>query len=560
MLENQFYTRLILNVIFGIMFAYALYRMAIFNNQETGPNKHIVLKIIGGMFIALSCFETIIFIYSLINIEFPETMIDPFLGPNTIVRSSDVPLVWGQPTFTQSMVLNNAIGIFTFLSAATYCFLFKSSLSKWYTKIVKFFLGLLLCAFYVNATKFNYFDFWEFVSPVLFILLFAYIIMRKPTTSKNGVAVVDKREDSTIDTQSQSYNDIKTTKTKTIFTNLSKDVIDSTNNSLVGAMENVNIESDEAKNIEGQKDDMNTYPETSTSNVTMYCKHCGKQIEIDSKFCRYCGGNLRSNAKSRQQIYWPKISLQLFQKKKIKRLLKWICIIGVCYLIVIGLVCGIDYYVNSVMPKGKAKEIYNEQLSIMDHANGDALYQVCKRIIEYKDIPESGDYSGDRDNSLFLTNYAWICIEKLANEGNENAQFMLAVKYYGYEYDSLTWNQRNDGSSGSNPNLNYEKAAFWFLQSAEQGNIGAMNNLANLYLDGLGVTKDALKGLYWRRKSAYYGNDIAQLNLGDSFRDGLEDNIHGEVLKQDIDSALYWWRKSAAQGNKIAKERLEKIY
>ena len=24
----------------------------------------------------------------------------------------------------------------------------------------------------------------------------------------------------------------------------------------------------------------------------MYCKHCGKEISDDSKFCRYCGGNL----------------------------------------------------------------------------------------------------------------------------------------------------------------------------------------------------------------------------------------------------------------------------
>jgi hypothetical protein len=24
----------------------------------------------------------------------------------------------------------------------------------------------------------------------------------------------------------------------------------------------------------------------------MYCKHCGKRIEADSKFCKYCGGRL----------------------------------------------------------------------------------------------------------------------------------------------------------------------------------------------------------------------------------------------------------------------------
>ena len=32
----------------------------------------------------------------------------------------------------------------------------------------------------------------------------------------------------------------------------------------------------------------------------MHCKHCGKQIEDDSKFCTYCGGKISINEKAIQ--------------------------------------------------------------------------------------------------------------------------------------------------------------------------------------------------------------------------------------------------------------------
>ncbi len=47
MFEEQFYIRLILNVIVGMMFAYALYKMAKYNNQETTSVPHKVMHVIG---------------------------------------------------------------------------------------------------------------------------------------------------------------------------------------------------------------------------------------------------------------------------------------------------------------------------------------------------------------------------------------------------------------------------------------------------------------------------------------------------------------------------------
>ena len=41
---------------------------------------------------------------------------------------------------------------------------------------------------------------------------------------------------------------------------------------------------------------------------TMYCKHCGKQIDADSAFCMHCGGEINSNSKSTLQANKQDIS------------------------------------------------------------------------------------------------------------------------------------------------------------------------------------------------------------------------------------------------------------
>lgn len=179
MLEHQFYIRVVLNVILGVIFAYSLYRMAIHKNREVTHRKHIVLKIIGGILALLCCLEIVSFVIFLRQIDFPISMNEPFIGPNSIVRSADKLLIWGQATYIQNIALTQSVGIFTLLGIAAYCFMFKSSCSKWYSKLGKFFLGAVLYALYASSTDFHYFDFWELVPSGLFLIISIYIILRK---------------------------------------------------------------------------------------------------------------------------------------------------------------------------------------------------------------------------------------------------------------------------------------------------------------------------------------------------------------------------------------------
>lgn len=180
MLESQFYSRLILNVIVGVMFAYALVKMAQSNNQCTVPKKHHTLKIIGWLFIELSGVILIICIALLTKVDFPPEVIGPFISPNMIIRPTTSTFYWWYPTAIQNSILISTLGVFTFLVFGRYFLYFKSSKSKGWIKILKFLTVLFIYAFMASSTNLYYFDFPELIVPILFIVLWLIIINRKP--------------------------------------------------------------------------------------------------------------------------------------------------------------------------------------------------------------------------------------------------------------------------------------------------------------------------------------------------------------------------------------------
>ena len=64
MLEGQFYTRLMLNIIVGMMFAYAMVKMAIHNNQETPMIPHKTMRVFSFIFAGFACLSLIFCIFT----------------------------------------------------------------------------------------------------------------------------------------------------------------------------------------------------------------------------------------------------------------------------------------------------------------------------------------------------------------------------------------------------------------------------------------------------------------------------------------------------------------
>ncbi|MBD5343304.1 MAG: hypothetical protein HDR93_08690 [Bacteroides sp.] len=581
MTEGQFYIRLILNIIVGIMFAFALYKMAKHNNQETTPVPHKVMHVIGWIFIGLSVLCLCTCIYNLTLVDFPQQLIGPFFGPNTIIRSTSAVFYWGYPTLIQNSTLTMAMGTFDMLGIGAYFLYFKSSHSKWWKKVLKFLVVLLLYAFMASATNFHYFDFPEFVAPILFFILWLVIVNRKdkPITSvRKDINPVKKEQ---LDTLAESFSGDRDECLKSSDTSFENP---KTIDSYIPFMK------DKEKVI-------------LTHQAMQFCRHCGKKVEIDSTFCKYCGGKIVGSKSSiighTLQIIrnkWAQfiqkmrhVQLSLFKTKtngeKIKRTMKWIIISLLSLAIIIGVCSAIYYYFDEVRPEQEAKRILADETAELNNLTGDDLFVKCDNIIRYHGISKCGKEWRDSQNLKELTSLAWDKISVLAERGNAHAQFLIAHRYSGYDYSREVWNCNTEGYN-RNPYYDMEKAAYWYLQAAEQDHSTAQNNLGSCYENGTGVKADIREAIKWYRLSAENGSSYGQLNLGDCFRDGHKIRIgeHWEkdvdagyydwayklgyhtvtdyeiLIQQNIDSAKYYWEKSALQGNALAKERLQKIY
>ena len=595
MFEGQFYIRLVLTVIVGIMFVYALCKMAKHNNQETMPLPHKAMHIVGWIFIGLSALCLCICVYYLTLIDFPQQLIGPFTGPNTIIRSTSAVFYWGYPTLIQNSALTMALATFDLLGIGAYFRYFKSSHSKWWKKVLKFFVVLLLYAFMASATNFHYFDFPEFVAPILFFILWMVIINRKdkPIQSDRSEIEFDKEEKR--DVLEKSFSD--SSKDDSVVFLSSEDASNENQSTVVDKATPCTSLGEE------KVDTILTQPDMQ------FCRHCGKKIEADSSFCKYCGGRMGDSKSGK--IYYIIHSIKntikymiikmehmqhsLFKTKtsceKIKRTLKWIAISLVSLVVLIGIGSAIWYYIDVVLPEQKAIEILESEKNDLNSTSGTTLYLKCENIIRNHIIPESGDDWRDSQNLRELTDYAWHKITLLAERGHAEAQFMLGVKYNGYDFWDRKWRNEEEQNSSSRLRMlgspfNYDKAAYWYLKAAEQNHSGAQNNLGNCYMYGRGVGKNIKEAIKWYRLSASNDDDYGQLSLGDCFRDGHKIQIgeHWEkdvdagyyswaykigyhtvpdyeiLIQQNIDSAKYYWEKSALQGNETAKERLQKIY
>ena len=581
MTEEQFYIRLILNVIVGIMFAYALYKMAKHNNQETTPMPHKVMHVIGWIFIGLSVLCLCTCIYNLTLVDFPQQLIGPFFGPNTIIRSSSAVFYWGYPTLIQNSTLTMAMGTFDVLGIGAYFLYFKSSHSKWWKKVLKFFVVLLLYAFMASATNFHYFDFPEFVAPILFVILWLIIVNRKdkPITSvRKDINTVKKEQ---LDTLVESFSGDRDECLKSSDTSF-----------------------ENPKTIDSFIPFMNDKEKAILTHPAMqFCRHCGKKVEIDSTFCKYCGGKIVGSKSSIidniLQIIrnkWAQfiqkmrhVQLSLFKTKtngeKIKKTMKWIVISLLSLAIIIGFCNAIYYYFDEVRPEQEAKRILADETAELNNLTGDDLFVKCDNIIRYHSISSCGNDWRDSQNLEKLTSLAWDKVSVLAELGNADAQLLIAYRYDGYDFSREVRNCNTEGYN-RNPYYDMEKAAYWYLQAAEQGLSDAQNYLGTCYMDGRGVEKNIKEAIKWYRMSAENGDSYGQLNLGDCFRDGHKTKVgeHWEknagsyyyswdhkigyhivndyetIIKQDLDSAKHYWHLSATQGNKTAKERLQKIY
>lgn len=164
-------------------------------------------------------------------------------------------------------------------------------------------------------------------------------------------------------------------------------------------------------------------------------------------------------------------------------------------------------------------------------------------------------------------------IEATAYDGKAEAQHDLAAIY-------------TAGQQGVTQN--FERAALWFREAADNGVSNAMYNMGVLHHQGLGVSKDMDRALYWYREAAKLNHPEAQYNLGIAYIEGIgadydpataavfferaagggvmeaaynlglihENGLLGEANPNE---ALLWYKIAADQGSPDAKSALAQM-
>jgi len=145
------------------------------------------------------------------------------------------------------------------------------------------------------------------------------------------------------------------------------------------------------------------------------------------------------------------------------------------------------------------------------------------------DLDSAGEAPGRLDGATGLK-----LLKELANFGDLIAQFDLAVAY----------------EFGNGVPQDYEKAAYWYRKSAEQGLAIAQSHLGVLYTNGKGVARDYDQAAFWYGKAAEQGDGKAQNNLGAM-------NYQGQGVPRDYVQAYFWWLLAAVQGNRSARRNLD---
>ena len=98
-----------------------------------------------------------------------------------------------------------------------------------------------------------------------------------------------------------------------------------------------------------------------------------------------------------------------------------------------------------------------------------------------------------------------------------------------------------------------EESVAWFRAAAESGSAEAQSALGLIYVEGRGVSADAVEGARWFRRAAEQGDSRGQMNVGLAY-------YSGTGVPQDYVEAARWLQLAADQGVAQAQTVLGFLY
>lgn len=99
----------------------------------------------------------------------------------------------------------------------------------------------------------------------------------------------------------------------------------------------------------------------------------------------------------------------------------------------------------------------------------------------------------------------------------------------------------------------YKKALHIFEQLSNDGDSQAQYDLSQMYLQGIGTSKNPEKGWVWMNRAADGGNVQAMLELAVRFQ-------KSPTLENSEQMAFYWFQKAAMAGSAAGQYNLAHLY
>ena len=117
-------------------------------------------------------------------------------------------------------------------------------------------------------------------------------------------------------------------------------------------------------------------------------------------------------------------------------------------------------------------------------------------------------------------------VRKLADAGNADAQWRMAVRYH----------------MGDGVRPDDTQAVRWFLRAAEQGHVGAQAMLGAYYWAGRGVPQDLSRAYFWSSLALAQGDETSKSRV-----EGLALQMTRSQVAAARQQAEIWLRQHAKQ-------------
>lgn len=125
----------------------------------------------------------------------------------------------------------------------------------------------------------------------------------------------------------------------------------------------------------------------------------------------------------------------------------------------------------------------------------------------------------------------------IINDYKSSAQFQIGRLY-----------QEGDGIK-----QDFNKALYWYKQSAQNGSVDAQFCLGECYRLGLGTSQDYKEALKWYKKAAEQDYILAIINIGVCLQ-------YGQGCEKNLEQAVQYYKKAADLGDAIAQYNLGLCY